>query len=109
MSNHRYLTLGVFLIFTAKASSGQENYKSTHGTLITVMGNKQGIVVVADSMGTSLDSSGHSQQLAIPFQKLMGYDEHTVCATAGLLSSVSRKKSEPGREVLPQLNLQVLG
>ncbi len=73
------------------------------------MGNKQGIVVVADSMGTTVDSSGHSRQLPIPFQKLMGYDERTVCATAGLLTSVSRKSSEPDREILPQLNLQVLG
>jgi hypothetical protein len=109
MAKYRYLILGAFLIFTSPASRGQENHQSTHGTLITLIGNKQGIVVVADSMGTTMDSSGRLIQLPKPFQKLMGYDEHTICATAGLLFSVSRKKSDPGREILPQLNLQVLG
>lgn len=70
---------------------------TVHGTLITILGNRQGIVVVADSMGT--DRNGN--QLRNPVQKIMQYDDRTVIATAGLLQS--------GVQVMPNLTTQLLG
>lgn len=110
MTKHNHLILIASLILTVHSSRGQDIHQSTHGTLITVMGNKQGIVVVADSMVSYLDCTGHLRQLPIrPAQKLMQYDDSTVCATAGLLTYRANRKSKPDKLILPQLNLQVLG
>jgi hypothetical protein len=68
-----------------------------HGTLITILGNRQGIVVVADSMGTNSDGT----QSRFPVQKLMQCDDRTVVATAGLLGSRVQK--------MPELTTQLLG
>jgi hypothetical protein len=110
MVKQKYFILIGFLIFAAHSSCAQDDHGSTHGTLITVMGNKQGIVVVADSMQSTFDTTGHPQPMpTVPAQKLMQYDDRTVCATAGLLSYRATRKYKPDPLILPQLNLQVLG
>ncbi|MGI0084647.1 MAG: hypothetical protein ACREBQ_06150, partial [Nitrososphaerales archaeon] len=59
---------------------------TTFGTLILALGNSNGIVVVTDSMASYRDASG-THQSPTPAQKLLKYDEHTVCAIAGLGSA----------------------
>jgi hypothetical protein len=53
-----------------------------HGTINVALGNKNGIVVLTDSM---LTSGGH--QSDIPGQKLFKLDDQTVCAIAGFVSA----------------------
>jgi hypothetical protein len=50
----------LFLLFSIQIVVGQEDPAFTHGTLITAMGNRNGIVVVTDSMITKTDASGNS-------------------------------------------------
>jgi len=113
MASHKWLILIiVVLVLGVLPSCGHELRGPTHGTLITVLGNKQGIVVVADSMRSYVDNAGRVQQMpTFPAQKLMLYDKSTVCATAGILTygAVNKKKPISDRQILPQLNLQILG
>lgn len=53
-----------------------------HGTINVALGNKNGLVVLTDSM---LTAGGH--QLAKPGQKLFKLDDRTVCAIAGFVSA----------------------
>lgn len=63
-----------------------------HGTINVALGNKNGIVVLTDSM---LSSGGH--QLHSRGQKLFKLDDQTVCAIAGFVSAPA---------VLPDLSTQ---
>ena len=63
-----------------------------HGTINVALGNKNGIVVLTDSM---LTSGGH--QLHSRGQKLFKLDDQTVCAIAGFVSAPA---------VLPDLSTQ---
>lgn len=66
-----------------------------HGTIDVALGNKNGIVVLTDSMLTSGD-----HQLPNPGEKLFKLDSHTVCAIAGFVSA-------PGP--VPDLNASTSG
>jgi hypothetical protein len=50
------IILGVFLLATYTASADEYQHV-TRGTLITAMGNKQGIVLMTDSMVTYTDAT----------------------------------------------------
>jgi hypothetical protein len=63
-----------------------------HGTINVALGNKNGIVVLTDSMLTS-----NGRQLDSPGQKLFKLDDQTVCAIAGFVSATA---------VLPDLSTQ---
>ena len=60
-----------------------ENY-STYGTLIGALGNANGIVVFTDSRASYKDAAGAPHHLPGDFQKLIRFNDTTVCAIAGL-------------------------
>jgi len=91
------LTAFLLTSFSAKVS-GQES--GSHGTLVSAFGNSQGIVVVTDSMGTSKGRNGIAVH-RFPFRKLLKFDDHTVCAIAGLGTTVVPSA--------PDLNADVMG
>jgi 20S proteasome alpha/beta subunit len=57
-----------------------------HGTINIALGNKNGLVVLTDSMLTAIDTAG-THQLPNPGQKLFKLDDRTVCAVAGFISA----------------------
>ncbi len=63
-----------------------------HGTINIVLANRNGMVVLTDSMATSGDN-----QLPNPSQKLFKLDDKTVCAIAGFLSGPA-----PAEDVLTE-------
>ncbi|HXP78665.1 MAG TPA: hypothetical protein VN976_02075 [Verrucomicrobiae bacterium] len=90
------LSLLVFsLLLVPSLASGQELESNdnlvVHGTINVALGNKNGIVVLTDSMLTS-----NGIQQAEPGQKLFKLDERTVCSIAGLVSATA---------AIPDLNL----
>jgi hypothetical protein len=96
--------------FFMESSHGQDTLGPTRGTLITAMGNKQGIVVMTDSRASVPDATGHFiPDPRHPLQKLIKYDKQMVCAAAGLWRMPARKKSEPQKKILPGLDIQALG
>jgi hypothetical protein len=105
----RSIVLGVFIL-ASYATSAQEYPHVTRGTLVTAMGNKQGIVLMTDSMVTYTDASGRSRQAPKqPRQKLMRYNDKWVCATAGLLSVTKPNLSPQADTISPQFQFQVMG
>ena len=66
-----------------------------HGTIDVALGNRNGIVVLTDSILTS-----GTHQLSNPGEKLFKLDDHTVCAIAGFVSA-------PGP--VPDLNASTSG
>ena len=96
----QFFTLFLFLCVFAVRCDAAETDTAIHGTLISAFGNRNGLVVVTDSMGTFKDASGQIRHQT-PFQKLLKYDDHTVCAVAGLLNL-------PVPDV-PNLNSAMLG
>ena len=69
----------VFLIpLLSSAQEARDDDLVVHGTVNIALGNKNGLVVLTDSMVTS---GGH--QLSEPAQKLFRLDDQTVCAIAG--------------------------
>lgn len=82
------------LLGTYSAGGADEYPRATRGTLITAMGNKQGIVLMTDSMITYTDASGRPRQAPNqPRQKLMQYNDKWVCATAGILTETPYLRS----------------
>jgi|GEM_PF-2081857 hypothetical protein len=71
-----------------------------HGTINVALGNRNGLVVLTDSMITA---GGH--QLPNPGQKLFKLDDHTVCSFAGFSSAaaISAPGSSP-KAAVPDLN-----
>lgn len=63
-----------------------DNY-STFGTLIGALGNSNGVVVFTDSRASHKDQAGVLHRVPGQFQKLMRFDDRTVCAIAGLGSA----------------------
>jgi len=57
-----------------------------HGTINIAIGNKNGLVVLTDSMITVTDATGTHQQQN-PGQKLFKLDDRTVCSFAGFASA----------------------
>src|SRR5260221_7465065 len=57
-----------------------------HGTINIALGNKNGWVVLTDSMVTATDATG-THQLSNPGQKLFKLDDRTVCSVAGFASA----------------------
>jgi 20S proteasome alpha/beta subunit len=57
-----------------------------HGTINIALGNKNGLVVLTDSMVTATDATG-THQLSNPGQKLFKLDDRTVCSVAGFASA----------------------
>lgn len=60
---------------------------STYGTLIGALGNANGIVVFTDSRASYKDATGAPHRLPGDFQKLLSFNDTTVCAIAGLGSA----------------------
>lgn len=58
-----------------------------HGTINVALGNRNGLVVLTDSMLTRMLPSGGTDQLPNPGQKLFKLDDRTVCAIAGFVSA----------------------
>jgi len=106
----RTVLVCLFSPFFVGSSHGQDTLGPTRGTLITVMGNKQGIVVMTDSRASVADANGRFIPAPQhPLQKLIKYDKQIVCAAAGLWRMPARKKSEPQNNILPGLDIQALG
>lgn len=81
----------VGMVLTALLSSqpqllSPENY-STYGTLVGALGNANGVVVFTDSRASFTDASGAPRHLQGDFQKLIQFNDTTVCAIAGLGSA----------------------
>lgn len=95
----KVLVLELFLFSCHGLASAQD--VPTFGTLIGAFGNSNGIVVVTDSMASFRDANGVIHQLPNPAQKLLKYDDRTVCAIAGLGTA-----SVPAA---PELNADLLG
>ena len=92
-----YCTLICIAIFLlASSARATEEGFTISGTLIIAFANANGLVVVTDSMQTR-----NQTQLAEPGQKLMKYDERTVCAIAGL--------GRVNIPAIPELSTQILG
>lgn len=78
---HRLFALGMLLIplsTCAQKPRAPDDDLVVHGTINIALGNKNGLVVLTDSMVTS-----GNRQLADPAQKLFKLDDQTVCAIAG--------------------------
>jgi hypothetical protein len=109
MRAFRFVLLCLPLMLVALVSRGQESTAPTEGTLVTAMGNRQGIVVMTDSRASIRDARGQFRPANNPIQKVVEYDEHRVCAIAGLWFGAVRKPSEPNKSILPWLDAQALG
>ena len=110
MVTHRALLTCLILAACWEPSHAQDAPRPTRGTLITAMGNKQGIVVMTDSRASRGDGEGHFvADPEHPIQKLIKYNEHLVCAAAGLWLEPARKQSAPQENILPKLDIQALG
>jgi 20S proteasome alpha/beta subunit len=73
-----------------------------HGTINIALGNKNGLVVLTDSMVSTTDpATGKMYQLPNPGQKLFKLDERTVCSVAGFASAPAGSGS---KIALPDLN-----
>jgi 20S proteasome alpha/beta subunit len=70
-----------------------------HGTINIALGNRNGLVVLTDSMITETSAAGTHQKLD-PGQKLFKLDDRSVCAVAGFISA----PASSNRVVLPDLN-----
>ncbi len=70
-----------------------------HGTINVALGNKNGLVVLTDSMVT-VTSTARAHQLAAPGEKLFKLDDRTVCAVAGFASAPAFSP----QAALPDLN-----
>jgi 20S proteasome alpha/beta subunit len=70
-----------------------------HGTINIALGNKNGLVVLTDSMVTTTDATG-THQLSNPSQKLFKLDDRTVCSVAGFASAAAVST----RVTVPDLN-----
>lgn len=75
------------------------NGELIHGTINIVLANRNGIVVVTDSMQTRRDSRGRESQVTIPAQKLFRLDDCTVCTVAGFGSATISSAEEFNTEV----------
>jgi 20S proteasome alpha/beta subunit len=64
----------------------QDKNPILHGTINIVLANRNGFVVVTDSMQTTRTSSGE-RQLSEHAQKLFRLDDHSVCTVAGFGSA----------------------
>jgi hypothetical protein len=94
----------------AQIAMAQERPGLAHGTLITVMGNKAGIVAMSDSRVTHIDAQGRQKpDLIHPIQKLFKYDDRTVCLVAGALTVPPSMFAKPQDALLRKLDTQVLG
>jgi 20S proteasome alpha/beta subunit len=77
------VAVAMFLPFVVLAREEEPNNDFVvHGTVNIALGNKNGLVLLTDSM---LTSSGH--QLTEPGQKLFKLDDNTVCSVAGFISA----------------------
>jgi len=84
------LIAGIFPLFivwvlSSCTARAQSDDFLVHGTINVALGNKNGIVLLTDSMLT--DGNGH--QLDKPGQKLFKLDDHTVCSIAGFASATA--------------------
>jgi hypothetical protein len=110
MRLHPLITFLTLAMLSVPLAGGQDKEKIAHGTLITAMGNKAGIVVMTDSRVTYTDAQGHlTPDPAHPVQKLMRYDDRTVCATAGTLTIPPSMFRKTGDSILQKLDTQVPG
>jgi hypothetical protein len=81
----------VLLLACAPAMANEEEKSAeVHGTINVVLANKNGIVVLTDSMLTA----GLNKQLQTPGKKLFRLDDHSVCAIAGIIASPSGSYKE---------------
>lgn len=73
------------LLACAPAVAGEEEKDGVvHGTIDVVLANKNGMVVLTDSMLTA-----DGKQLPAPGKKLFKLDDHSVCAIAGIIATPS--------------------
>jgi hypothetical protein len=79
------LALLMVWVLSSTTARAQSDDVLVHGTINVALGNKNGIVVLTDSMLT--DGGGH--QLAQPGQKLFKLDDRTVCSIAGFASATA--------------------
>jgi hypothetical protein len=77
--------LVVFLLACSTAVAGEEEKNGVvHGTIDVVLANKNGMVVLTDSMLTA-----DGKQLLTPGKKLFRLDDLSVCAIAGIIATPS--------------------
>lgn len=77
------------LFLTSLSSRAEERRvdEVVHGTINIALGNKNGVVLLTDSMVTGTDATGVHHQLPTPGQKLFRLDERTVCSVAGFAAA----------------------
>jgi hypothetical protein len=83
--NVSIFTLLLVWLLSSPPAPAQGDDLIVHGTINVALGNKNGIVVLTDSMLT--DGGGH--QSAQPGQKLFKLDDRTVCSIAGFASATA--------------------
>jgi 20S proteasome alpha/beta subunit len=81
--------LALLALCTTALGSEEEEDPVIHGTINVVLANKNGMVVLTDSMLTAGD-----KQLPTPGKKLFRLDDHSVCAIAGIIASPSGSYKE---------------
>jgi 20S proteasome alpha/beta subunit len=84
-----YGLVALLTLCTAALASEKEENPVVHGTINVVLANKNGMVVLTDSMLTAGD-----EQLSTPGKKLFRLDDHSVCAIAGIIASPSGSYKE---------------
>src|SRR5215469_8291882 len=85
-TGHRMLVLAAVAFLPLASFCHSKNGMDesvVHGTVNIALANKNGLVVVTDSMLTA----GDGKQLDQPGQKLFKLDDQTVCAIAGFVSA----------------------
>lgn len=98
MPNHAKALIAIVWLSLQALPLSPENY-STFGTLIGAFGNSNGIVVFTDSRAAYKDAAG-THPSPNPAQKLMRFDDSTVCAIAGLGSSAVHVAHELDADIL---------
>jgi len=89
-----------FILLSGQSVTPISKDYSTYGTLIGVLGNKNGVVVFTDSRATYRDGRGVLHRKPGDFQKLLQFDERTICAIAGLGSAKVHVAAELDADLL---------
>jgi len=93
-----FISLSMSLAMPSMGQPSNGDVAVTHGTINIVLGDKNGLVVLTDSMQTV----GDRPDPVHPTQKLFQLDDRTICAIAGYLSL-----DIPGAESIPAASRQI--
>lgn len=80
MHRKSFTLLIILFLSSVGIARDRKDARLVHGTINVMLANRNGAVVLTDSMLTS-----GTRQLSQPGQKLFRIDDHTVCTVAGLI------------------------